>query len=83
MDEEHPADKHILTYLDGHLVYNTLTIPWDMRFFPVTANEFQAVRSGGADGILRFSTSAEGNTHLEMLQDGNVIGRGVRKKPVQ
>jgi CubicO group peptidase (beta-lactamase class C family) len=80
LNEQNAEEEHILTYLDGHLIYNSKSMPWDMRFFPVAANEFAAIRSNGADGMLQFTTSADGTTNLEMLQNGKVIGTGVMKK---
>ncbi len=79
-DEQDTLDAHIITYLDGHLLYNAKSADWDMRFFPVSANEFQALRNNGADGSLKFTTMADGTTKLEMLQNGQVIGSGMRKK---
>lgn len=79
-DEEDQEGEHTITYGDGHLFYNSKNIKWDMRFFPVSASEFQALRQGGTDGVIRFTTLDNGDTHLEMLQDGALIGKGTRKK---
>jgi hypothetical protein len=51
-----------------------------MRFFPVSKNEFSAIRQGGVNGVLKFTKLENGDTSLEMLQYGNVIGNGVKKK---
>ncbi len=79
-DKENPEEQHIITYLNGHLLYNTAKIKWDMRFFPVSTNEFQAIRLGGTDGVIRFSQSENGNTILEMSEYGKIIGVGIRTK---
>lgn len=79
-DDKNPEEVQLITYLDGHLIHNSRKISWDMRFFPVTANEFQAVRQGGTDGVLRFTALENGDVKLEMLQYGEVIGSGIRKK---
>lgn len=73
------AEKHIITYLDGHLIYNTEKLEWDMRFFPTSNNTFQAVRQGGADGVMTFTKQSDGTMKLEMTQNGRVIGNGIRK----
>jgi len=78
-DDEN-KEEHIITCRDGHLFYNSKNIKWDMRFFPVSDTEFQAIRQGGADGVLKFTVTANGETHLEMLQYGNLVGQGIRKK---
>lgn len=79
-DEQDKEEAHILTYREGHLIYNAKSAQWGMRFFPVATHEFSALRQGGADGTLRFSTLDNGDTKLEMLQAGEVIGSGIRKK---
>lgn len=79
-DEQDEQEIHTITCSDGHLFYNTKTVTWDMRFFPVSDNEFQAIRQGGADGVLRFTMLDNGATKLEMLQSGAVIGSGIKKK---
>jgi len=50
-----------------------------MRFFPIGENQFQAIRQGGADGVLKFTEMENGDTKLEMLQHGKVNGTGTRK----
>lgn len=82
-DPQNPEEEHIITCQDGHLFYNTRKLKWDMRFFPISANEFQGIRQGGRDGVLRFTTADNGDTRLEMLEDGQVIGNGVRKMNTQ
>lgn len=77
-DEKNKDEQHQITYKNGHLFYNTNKIPWDMRFFPVAENEFQALRIGGRDGVLRFTKLENGSLKLEMLEDGKVIGTGIR-----
>jgi len=72
-------EQHIITYLDGHLFYNTNKAKWDMRFFPVSATEFQAIRQGGADGLIRFATLPNGDIALEMSERGRVIGSGTKQ----
>jgi CubicO group peptidase (beta-lactamase class C family) len=76
-DPDHPATEHIISYLDGHLVYNTNEVQWDMRFFPVAGNVFRAIRQGGADGLLRFTRQADGSLTLEMLEYGSLVGKGI------
>ncbi|WP_294677026.1 serine hydrolase [uncultured Fluviicola sp.] len=78
-DPENPDEKHIITYLDGHLVYNTNKADWDMRFFPSSATVFQAIRQGGTNGVMEFKPREDGSMKLEMSMYGNVIGSGVRK----
>ncbi|MBL7707231.1 MAG: beta-lactamase family protein [Taibaiella sp.] len=73
------ATKHIISYLDHHLVYNTDKVDWDMRFFPTSANTFQAIMQGGADGSMKFTPQSDGTIQLEMTQYGHKIGEGVRK----
>ncbi|RDI10437.1 serine hydrolase domain-containing protein [Flavobacterium sp. AG291] len=74
------GNEHIITYKDNHLIYNTKDIKWDMRFFPFNRNEFAAIRQGGTNGILKFTTSDNGDIKLEMLQYGNLVGSGIKKK---
>lgn len=78
MNNDDKEDPHIITFLNNHLIYNTEKTPWDMRFFPVAANEFQAVRQGGVDGVLQFTTLENGDIKLEMLQYGRLIGSGIK-----
>ncbi|MCZ4242671.1 serine hydrolase domain-containing protein [Pedobacter punctiformis] len=80
LDEKDKEEAHILTYKNGHLFYNTPKVKWDMRFFPVSANEFSRISQGGVDGILKFTKLENGDTKLEMLQYGNVIGTGIKSK---
>jgi len=72
--------EHHITYKDNHLIYNTKDVNWDMRFFPYAYNEFFAIRHGGMNGVLKFTKHDNGDTELKMLEYGNVIGQGVRKK---
>ena len=78
-DPDDPLTKHIITYLARHLVYNTDTARWDMRFFPASENTFRAIRNGGTDGTIRFTQQPDGSIMLEMTQYGELIGRGVRR----
>ncbi len=80
IDAESPATKHILTYLDKHLIYNTNDVNWDMRFFPTSENTFQAIRQGGADGMIKFAQQSDGTITMEMLQYGQIVGKGIRKQ---
>lgn len=73
------ATKHIISYLDHHLVYNTDKMDWDMRFYPTSGNTFQAIMQGGNDGLMKFTPQSDGTIKLEMTQYGNKIGEGVRK----
>jgi len=79
-DGQNESEAHLITYHDGHLFYNASNGEYDMRFFPVAANEFQALRSNGDDGLMRFTVIAGGALQLEMLQDGERVGSGIRKK---
>lgn len=72
-------ERQLITYLDGHLIHNAERVAWDMRFFPISTNEFQAVRQGGTDGVLKFTELEDGTIKLEMLQYGELIGWGIRK----
>lgn len=74
------GEEHIITYKDNHLIYNTNKLKWDMRFFPYAKNEFAAIRQGGANGVLKFTTLDNGDTMLEMLQYGSPVGSGIKKK---
>jgi len=75
---ESEEDVQIITYLDGYLVHNSKRIPWDLRFFPVSGNEFQGIRQGGNDGVLRFTTLDNGDIKLEMLSYGELVGSGLK-----
>lgn len=75
---ENADDQQLITYLDGHLIHNSSKVPWDMRFYPVSANEFQAIRQGGTDGVMRFTALEDGKMKLEMLQYDEIIGSGIR-----
>lgn len=77
-DSTDKGDAHIISYIDGHLIYNTIKRNYDMRFFPVTSNEFQGMMLGGANGVLRFTNKENGTTKMEMLQAGKIIGSGIR-----
>ncbi|MBD1385050.1 beta-lactamase family protein [Mucilaginibacter rigui] len=79
VDEKDKNEVQQLAVLDGYLVHNSSKVKWDMRFFPVSANEFQGVRQGGADGVLKFTELPNGDMKLEMLQYGQVIGSGIRR----
>lgn len=72
-------ERQLITYVDGHLIHNTAQVAWDMRFFPVSANEFQAIRQGGTDGLLKFTVLENGTTKLEMLQYGGSMGWGIKE----
>jgi len=76
IDEKDTAEHHVITYKQGHLFYNTDKTNYDMRFYPISANEFKAIRQGGADGVLRFTKLDGGKLKMEMLQDAEVIGSG-------
>lgn len=73
-------DIQMITYLEGYLVHNSNRVAWDMRFFPVAPNEFQGIRVGGADGMMRFTTLDNGDTKLEMFQYGELVGSGIKTK---
>lgn len=79
IDKDNDGAQHEIAFLDGHLIYNTKEINWDMRFFPVDRNRFKAIRQGGSEGELRFSETKKGNIILEMLQSGKIIGTGLKK----
>jgi len=79
VDPDNPSNKHIISFLDNHLVYNTDNIDWDMRFFPTSSNTFQAIRQGGVDGVMKFSTQPNGELMLEMTQYKQLIGKGKRQ----
>ena len=79
-DEKDTTEHHVITYKQGHLFYNTNKAKYDMRFFPISSNEFQAIRQGGADGVLKFTKRDDGKLKMEMLQDGEVIGTGILAK---
>ena len=76
IDEKDTTERHVITYKQGHLFYNTDKTNYDMRFYPISANEFKAIRQGGADGVLRFTKLDGGKLKMEMLQDAEVIGSG-------
>lgn len=77
-DPENQDEKHVITYLDGYLVYNTDKVNWDIRFFPSAADTFQAVRQGGTNGVMEFTPQADGTMLLKMIMYGRVIGQGIR-----
>lgn len=79
-DKDNDAEQHEITFLDGYLIYNTKAIKWDMRFFPVSKNQFKAIRQGGSDGELRFADLENGIIKLEMLQSGKIIGTSLKSK---
>ena len=76
IDEQDTAEHHVISYKKGLLIYNTNKTSYDMRFFPISANEFQGIRLGGADGVLRFTKLVNGKLKMEMLQNSQVIGTG-------
>ncbi len=78
-DEKDSTLKHIITYLDGHLIYNSNKLEWDMRFYPSSANTFQAIRQGGMDSKMTFTSQANGSMKLDMTQYGQSMGSGIRK----
>jgi hypothetical protein len=73
------GETHIITSKEKHLLYNTPTVPWNMRFFPYSDHEFKGIRQGGADAVLNFTKLDNGDVKLEMLQDKQIVGTGVRK----
>lgn len=77
-DSEDSSAKHIITCLQGHLIYNTDKLNWDMRFFPTSENTFQAIRQAGVDGVMTFTKQSDGTMKLEMTQYGQVIGKGLK-----
>lgn len=79
LDEDSKEESQHITLLDGYLIHNSKSIPWDMRFFPIAKNEFRAIRQGGADGVLKFTKLENGVTKLEMIQYGKVIGTSFKK----
>jgi CubicO group peptidase (beta-lactamase class C family) len=78
VDGKNKEEQHLITYKNGHLFYNTNKIKWDMRFFPTSQNEFQGIRQGGVDGVMKFTDLSDGTTKLEMLQYGEIIGTGIK-----
>lgn len=78
-DPANSGEMHVITYLDGHLVYNTNKAAWDMRFFPSSDGVFQAIRQGGTNGVMEFKAQEDGSMKLEMTMYGRVIGQGIRK----
>lgn len=80
VDPENEEEKHIITYEGGHLIYNSSSVNWDMRFMPVSKTEFQAIRQGGMDGVLKFTHQEDGTLKLEMLEYGEAIGFGIREE---
>ncbi len=79
IDENNKDEIQYITTLNGHLIHNSKKVAWGIRFFPVSPNQFQAVRQGGADGVMKFTTLQNGDVKLEMLQNGEVVGTGLRK----
>lgn len=79
IDPDDPSSKHMITYLNNHLLYNTDKVDWDMRFFPTSKDTFHAIRQGGTDGVMKFIRQADGTIKLEMKQYGQLIGQGVRQ----
>ena len=77
---EESGEQHIITYRDKHLIYNTNTAKWDMRFFPFAKNEFSGIRQAGINGVLKFTKLENGDIKLEMLQYGSIVGSGIKKK---
>ncbi|WP_341908478.1 serine hydrolase domain-containing protein [Fluviicola taffensis] len=76
-----PSDStqiHVISYLNGHLIYNTDKLKWDMRFFPSSDNTFQAIRQGGTNGVMEFTRQDDGTMKLEMKMYDRVIGQGIR-----
>lgn len=71
--------KHVLTYKEQHLIYNTAEDIWDMRFFPYAKNEFRGIRQASADAVLRFIKTDDGRMKLEMLQNGKIVDSGIRE----
>lgn len=78
IDETQNNEKHIITSNNGYLIYNSSSVPWDMRFFPISENEFQGIRQGGMDGVLKFTKTQDGKMKLEMSEYGRVIGNGIK-----
>jgi CubicO group peptidase (beta-lactamase class C family) len=74
------AEAHSITYLDGHLIYNTTRNTWDMRFYPISETKFQGIRQASNDSYLQFTPMENGDLKLELLQGGKVIDSGIRKK---
>lgn len=79
-DQEEKSEQHLITYKEGHLIYNSTTAAWDMRFFPISEKEFKGIRQGGADATLRFVTNEAGKMTMEMLQNDQKIGFGIREE---
>ncbi|KQR67461.1 serine hydrolase [Pedobacter sp. Leaf176] len=80
LDVDTNGGQQKITFLDGYLIHNSKAVQWDMRFFPINENCFQAIRQGGADAVLKFTEMVNGDTKLEMLQRGKVIGTALKKK---
>ena len=76
------AEAHLISYLEGHLVYNTTNIPWDMRFFPISATTFQGIRQASSDSYIQFTLLPNGDMQLQLLQGGQVIDSGIRRKQI-
>ncbi|WP_277013893.1 serine hydrolase domain-containing protein [Flavobacterium lindanitolerans] len=73
------GETHIITSKEKHLLYNTPTVSWNMRFFPYSNHEFRGIRQAGADAVLNFTKLDNGDIKLEMFQDKQIVGTGVRK----
>lgn len=79
-DTSSGVEAHSITYLDGHLLYNTTKSTWDMRFFPISESKFQGIRQASNDSYLQFTPMENGDMKLELFQGGKVIDSGIRKK---
>ncbi|MGJ1267801.1 serine hydrolase domain-containing protein [Sphingobacterium spiritivorum] len=77
-DSRDPDEDYRITYADGHLIYNTSRSRLDLRFFPVSANEFQGIRQGGMDSALKFTVLDNGNIKLQMSEYGDIIATGIK-----
>ncbi|WP_293915579.1 MULTISPECIES: serine hydrolase domain-containing protein [unclassified Sphingobacterium] len=77
-DNRDPDEDHMVTYVDGHLIYNTSRTRLDLRFYPVSANEFQGIRQGGMDSALKFTVLENGNIKLQMSEYADTIATGIK-----
>jgi len=80
-ETEDSTETHLISYHDGHLFYDAKKSgEWDLRFYPVSDHEFAGIMSSSADAVMKFTTLENGDVKLEMLQHGEPVGSGIRKK---
>lgn len=75
-DLEDSTLTHRISAHSGHLVYNSTNQPWDMAFYPETANEF-FFKNNRLNVRIEFSKEPDGKRKMHLFQNNKKIGEAI------